>query len=176
MGIIGKAYRKLMKFGVIYVFNLLVYFKLVTNKLRFIDFSRYWKIHDMAEEWQRFFLSTWQVQAFEWRRVNKGETVYCRQDGIYHAIRVSCYRSSRVRVTECNSGYSSTSAAETNLVKLVLCETETQENLSKHFCRNIYFYKWEDHGHARHFLNCIYNRAPITRISKPIFHLWDIVI
>lgn len=49
-----------------------------------------------------------------------------RQDGIYHAIRTSCYRSLQVHVTECNSGYSSTSAAETNLVKLVLCGAETR--------------------------------------------------
>lgn len=94
----------------------------------------------VAKRRRGFPLSGWRVWGFKWRRVNKGAIVYRRQDGIYHAIRVRVTEASRVRVTECNSGYSSTSAAKTNLVKLVLCRTETRI-LWNSFAGK-YFYKW----------------------------------
>lgn len=114
--------------------------------LIFENVSIYWKLtcDIKIRIWQKrrrgFQLSGWRVWGFKWRRVNKGAIVYRRQDGIYHAIRARVTEASRVRVTECNSGYSSTSAAKTNLVKLVLCRTETRI-LWNSFAGK-YFYKW----------------------------------
>ena len=101
-----------------------------------------YEIH-ITKRQREFRLSERRVWGFKWQRVNKGAIVYRRQDGIYHAIRVRVTEASRVRVTECNSGYSSTSAAKINLVKLVLCRTETRREsftFETSFTRK-YFYK-----------------------------------
>jgi len=96
-----------------------------------------YEIH-IAKRRQGFRLSGWRVWGFKWQRVNKGAIVYRRQDGIYHAIRVRVTEALRVRVTECNSGYSYTSAAKTNLVKLVLCWMKTRGSFETLLLENIF--------------------------------------